>query len=75
MEDAALVSAAGGPSLKSSADLVEAMGSDVLVHFTVDGGRPLSRDVRVLAHDVEDPVELELESGDRVVVARPVAGG
>jgi multiple sugar transport system ATP-binding protein len=38
----------------------EALGSDVLVHFTLEGAQTrLSHDVHVLAHDVEDPTEVE----------------
>jgi multiple sugar transport system ATP-binding protein len=39
--------------------LREALGSDVLVHFQVDGSRRLSGKVREFAHDVEDPAELD----------------
>jgi multiple sugar transport system ATP-binding protein len=39
--------------------LREALGSDVLVHFQVDGSRRLSGRVREFAHDVEDPAELD----------------
>ena len=36
MEDAEIVGAADGSTLRSVADLVEAMGADVMVHFPVD---------------------------------------
>jgi multiple sugar transport system ATP-binding protein len=39
--------------------LREALGSDVLVHFQVDGSRRVSGRVREFAHDVEDPAELD----------------
>jgi multiple sugar transport system ATP-binding protein len=40
--------------------LRETLGSDVLVHFEVDGARPLSRHVRAAAVEAAvDPVELE----------------
>jgi multiple sugar transport system ATP-binding protein len=39
--------------------LREALGSDVLVHFQVDGSQRLSGRAREFAHDVEDPAELD----------------
>jgi len=52
MEDAALVSDEGGSRLQSTADLVEAMGSDVLVHFVVDAPKVVTDDTKELARDV-----------------------
>ena len=40
----------------------EALGSDSLVHFCVAGARALSKVVWELAHDIEDPAELEVIS-------------
>jgi len=45
--------------LSGAVGLREALGSDVLVHFQVDGSRRLSGRVREFAHDVEDPAELD----------------
>lgn len=46
--------------------LREALGSDALVHFTVDGSRGLASHIRELAHDIEDPAQLEeLERNER----------
>jgi multiple sugar transport system ATP-binding protein len=39
--------------------LREALGSDVLVHFQVEGSQRLSSPAREFAHDVEDPAELD----------------
>jgi multiple sugar transport system ATP-binding protein len=39
--------------------LREALGSDVLAHFQVDGTRPLSGRVQEFAQDIEDPAELD----------------
>jgi hypothetical protein len=47
--------------------LREALGSDALVYFTVDGSHGLSSHVRELAHDVEDPALEELERDERQV--------
>jgi len=59
LEDAAV--AADTPAdrrLTGQATLRETLGSDVLVHFDVDGTFALSDEVRRIAQDVEDPVEL-----------------
>jgi multiple sugar transport system ATP-binding protein len=52
MEDASLVSDEAGSRLQSTADLVEAMGSDVLVHFVVDAPQVVTDDTKELARDV-----------------------
>ncbi|MFI9005917.1 ABC transporter ATP-binding protein [Actinosynnema sp. NPDC053489] len=51
MEDAELVEHSEGSLLHSVADLVEAMGSDVLVHFPVDADPADTEDTRALAED------------------------
>jgi multiple sugar transport system ATP-binding protein len=51
MEDTALADAREGEILHSVADLVEAMGSDVLVHFLVDVPPVVTDDTRELAED------------------------
>ncbi|USX55651.1 ABC transporter ATP-binding protein [Lentzea sp. HUAS12] len=51
MEDTALADAQEGEILHSVADLVEAMGSDVLVHFPVDVPPVVTDDTRELARD------------------------
>jgi multiple sugar transport system ATP-binding protein len=44
--------------------LREALGSDVLVHFVVEGSKTLPRSLRELAHELEDPASVEqLEQG------------
>jgi multiple sugar transport system ATP-binding protein len=61
LEDAAV--AADTPAdrrLTGEATVRETLGSDVLVHFDVDGAFALSSEVRAIAQDIEDPVELEL---------------
>ncbi|MEU6643975.1 sn-glycerol-3-phosphate ABC transporter ATP-binding protein UgpC [Saccharomonospora sp. NPDC046836] len=54
MEDAALTESHEGNTLYSVADLVEAMGSDVLVHFPLDSRPVLTEDTRELARDRGD---------------------
>ncbi|MFS8104227.1 sn-glycerol-3-phosphate ABC transporter ATP-binding protein UgpC [Lentzea alba] len=51
MEDASLVDAQEGQILHSVADLVEAMGSDVLVHLPIDASPANTEDTRLLAED------------------------
>ncbi|MDX8141385.1 sn-glycerol-3-phosphate ABC transporter ATP-binding protein UgpC [Lentzea sp. BCCO 10_0061] len=51
MEDASLADAEEGQLLHSVADLVEAMGSDVLVHFPIDAQPVNTEDTRLLAED------------------------
>jgi len=52
MEDATLMSSPDNTTLRSKADLVEAMGSDVLVHFELDAPMVLTDDTKELARDV-----------------------
>jgi multiple sugar transport system ATP-binding protein len=60
LEDAAFVADAPVERrLQGVATLREALGSDALVHFTVDGSRALASHVRELAHDIEDPAQLQ----------------
>jgi multiple sugar transport system ATP-binding protein len=60
LEDAAVVSDAPvDRRIAGTSMLRETLGSDVLVHFSVDGGRPLSSEVRTIAQDAADPVELK----------------
>jgi multiple sugar transport system ATP-binding protein len=49
----------GGRRLRGVVGVREALGSDVLIHFQVDGSRRLSGRAREFAHDVEDPAELD----------------
>jgi multiple sugar transport system ATP-binding protein len=72
IEDAALVRGGEGEHarLTSTVDLVESMGSEVLVHFTLDAPPVIHEDTKELAKDVgEDPGNLE-RPGQTAVVAR-----
>jgi multiple sugar transport system ATP-binding protein len=71
IEDAALVrDNAPGARLSSTVDLVESMGSEVLVHFTIDAPMADTEHTRELAEDAgEDPAALN-RPGETVVVAR-----
>jgi multiple sugar transport system ATP-binding protein len=70
MEDAALVESRSGASLRSSADLVEAMGSDVLVHFSISAPRVVTEDTKELARDAGTDVLGALEQQKTDMVAR-----
>jgi multiple sugar transport system ATP-binding protein len=60
LEDAAIASdVPADRRIAGTSTLRETLGSDVLVHFNVDGGRPLASEVRSIAYDVQDSVELE----------------
>ena len=60
LEDAALASEAPGDRrLKGTVELREALGAEILVHFTVDAPPALTEDVRELAQDVERVVKEE----------------
>ena len=71
IEDAALARGdAQGARLSSTVDLVESMGSEVLVHFGIDAPMAITEHIRELAEDAgEDPGALEPQ-GETVVVAR-----
>jgi multiple sugar transport system ATP-binding protein len=74
LEDAAL--AADVPEdrrLRGVVTLREALGSDALVYFAVEGSRGLESHVRDLAHDIEDPAqldELDRDAGQATFVGR-----
>ena len=53
LEDAALADS-GRPCLRGQAELREALGSEMLLHFTVAGRQAVTEDVRQLAEDVGD---------------------
>ena len=75
MEDASLVSDAPPERrISSTVDLREALGSDVIVHVTIDAPHALTDDVKELADDVGlealDRVKAQAEGGSSSVLAR-----
>ena len=65
LEDATLEEASGSqPSLRGNVSLREALGSEVMVHFTIDASPASTEDVRELARDVgsEAPTGSEQEA-------------
>jgi len=69
MNDASLARENKGSPLQASADLVEAMGSDVLVHFIVDAPQVETEDTRELARDLGEDAKADTGAGT-VMVAR-----
>jgi multiple sugar transport system ATP-binding protein len=75
MEDAAIVTdAPADRRVSSTVDLVEALGSDVLVHFTIEARQAITEDVKELAVDVGqealEAVQQQAEGGRTTIVAR-----
>jgi multiple sugar transport system ATP-binding protein len=64
LEDAAIANGGSGPRLRGTVELREALGAEVLVHFTVAARHAVTEDMRELAEDV----------GDDRVVGRIAAG-
>jgi multiple sugar transport system ATP-binding protein len=74
-EDAALVPDAGqGSSLRVRVDLVEALGTETLLHFEVDAPTVLTEDMKELAADVSadavERLEAKAEQGRNEFVAQ-----
>jgi multiple sugar transport system ATP-binding protein len=64
LEDATLESdAPGDRRLRGKVELREALGSEIMVHFTVDAPPALTEDVRELAQDVGDERAAQQEEG------------
>ncbi|MEU6753555.1 ABC transporter ATP-binding protein [Actinomadura nitritigenes] len=70
MEDSELVETPEGSGLTSTADLVEAMGSDVLVHFAVEAAQVVTEDTKELARDAGTDVLGHMERPRTDLVAR-----
>jgi multiple sugar transport system ATP-binding protein len=65
LEDAALAGdVAPGNRLRGQVELTEALGSELMVHFTVDAAPPATEDAVELAQDVGDPVALQTLTED-----------
>ncbi|SFB40472.1 multiple sugar transport system ATP-binding protein [Amycolatopsis marina] len=69
MEDATLTDAGPHNTMSSVADLVEAMGSDVLVHFPVQSKPVVTEDTKELARDLGD-ADVERDGDSTVLVGR-----
>ena len=63
LEDAALANGDGTPRLQGRVDLREALGAEVLVHFTVAARQAMTEEMRELAEDIGD--DRALRGGER----------
>ncbi|HUJ56243.1 MAG TPA: sn-glycerol-3-phosphate ABC transporter ATP-binding protein UgpC [Gaiellaceae bacterium] len=72
LEDASLVpSTPPDRRLRGVTELREALGSELMVHFTVEGTRPaLTEDVKELARDAGEAKEPETSDGHALLVGR-----
>ena len=73
LEDAALAtSTPSGQRLHGKTDLTEALGSEIMVHFSIEGRPAMTDDVRELAQDVGDEraIEQAADSGTAALVGR-----
>ncbi len=74
LEDAETASRDGGVRLRGRVELREALGSEVLVHFTVAARQAVTDDMRELADDVGDDRLVEkLAGGEQPASATLVA--
>jgi multiple sugar transport system ATP-binding protein len=76
MEDATLVSdAPRDRRISSTVDLREALGSDVIVHFTINAPHAITEDVRELASDVGqealENLEQQMQQSDMIARLNP----
>ncbi len=72
LEDAALVAGSAAARLRGRVELREALGSEVLVHFTIAARQAATEEVRELAEDVGDDRALGQLSGGAPAEARLV---
>ena len=65
LEDAALVPEGGTAThLRGQAELTEALGSEIMVHFSIKARQAMTEDVRELAEDVGDERAIEQRADD-----------
>jgi len=72
LEDAALANGDASGYLRGRVDLREALGAEVLVHFTIAGRQAATDDMRELAEDVGDDRVIEQLAKDGQQVAKLV---
>jgi multiple sugar transport system ATP-binding protein len=74
LDDAALADGDTGPRLKGRVELREALGSEVLVHFTIAARQAVTDEMRELAEDVGDDRMLDQLTSGVQAVAAPLVG-
>src|SRR5579885_1539562 len=70
LEDAALSPAGESQRLRGTAHLTEALGSEIMVHFTIKAKHAMTEEVRELAEDVGDDRALEQGDDEATLVGR-----
>ena len=71
LDDAALANGDPRPRLQGQVEMREALGSEVLVHFTIAAPQAVTDDVRELAEDVGDDRAVDQLAAGRAVRTRP----
>ncbi|WP_046468210.1 ABC transporter ATP-binding protein [Allosalinactinospora lopnorensis] len=75
MEDADLVEASEGTVLTSTTDLVEALGSELLLHFRLNVSPVVTEDTKELARDAgADQIDTESRYSDLIARCSPRSG-
>jgi len=70
LEDLALAQGAPGHKLKGKVQLTEALGSEIMVHFTIDAQHAVTEEMRELAEDTGDDRALEHRDEQATLVGR-----
>jgi multiple sugar transport system ATP-binding protein len=68
LEDAALAPGTESQRLRGTAQLTEALGSEIMVHFEVNARHAMTEDVRELAEDVGDERAITQDADDRATL-------
>jgi multiple sugar transport system ATP-binding protein len=70
LEDAALAPGTETQRLKGTAQLTEALGSEIMVHFNIKAKHAMTEEVRELAEDVGDDRALDQDDDEATLVGR-----
>jgi multiple sugar transport system ATP-binding protein len=70
LEDASLAPGTETQRLRGTAQLTEALGSEIMVHFNVKAKNAMTEEVRELAEDVGDDRALEQDDDEAMLVGR-----
>ncbi|HKT45252.1 MAG TPA: sn-glycerol-3-phosphate ABC transporter ATP-binding protein UgpC [Gaiellaceae bacterium] len=70
LEDASLAPSGEQQRLRGTAQLTEALGSEIMVHFAIKAKHAMTEEVRELAEDVGDERALEQDDDEATLVGR-----
>jgi multiple sugar transport system ATP-binding protein len=70
LEDASLVSGSDGHQLRGTTQLTEALGSEIMVHFSIKAKQAMTEEVRELAEDVGDERAIDETADTAALVGR-----